>query len=141
MRVELHAALSLTLSVLFRIVPAVMGYFALEIFSADIAIFTILLAYRLKRPNFGGVAVEALDAVLMAITSIVLLDADAHLLAVTTLALAGLFARASRIETLFQVGCFFALSDFHSLFHLGCIGICKVYKEDNVIDFEKKVSG
>ena len=66
-----------------------MGNLALEVLSTDFGILSICLADCLKWPYLRVMAVEALDAVLVAMTGFVLLVPDAHLLAVTTLTLAG----------------------------------------------------
>lgn len=65
-----------------------MGDLALKVLRADLVILSVLFTDRLKWPLDRIMAVEALDAVLVAMTSLVLLVSDAHLLAVTTLALA-----------------------------------------------------
>lgn len=88
LRVHLHARSRLAVLVCLRLVPAEVRDLALIVLSAIFAILLVLFADRLKRPIFGLVAVEALDAVGVLVAGAAFLVTDANFLTVTTLALA-----------------------------------------------------
>ena len=100
-----------------------MGDRALIVLSALLAIHLVLFAYRLKRPIFFSVAVEALDAVGVLVAGATFLVTDADFLTVTTLALASNGAGPARVQLLLQVVGILAVSRFLLLFDSGGIAV------------------